>query len=176
MTARQHSGIIVREVDMMDTTNRDDFNAMQDVCFPGDYIMAPEAVLDQNEIAWWFAYDAADEFDQPVGFACLTRGHTVRNVGYLAWAGVMPSHRGQGLQKRLIQARVQRATKWGCQRALSYTRAYNPASGNNLAACGFRMYTPSVNWAWEGALALSHPKQTLKPEADILYWQRKLAA
>lgn len=89
-----------------------------------------------------------------VGFACL-RVVATENVVYLSRAGVTPKHRGKGLQRRLIQARMVYARRkgWG---AITYTIRANPKSVNNLIACGFRYYEPQHAWAGR----------------EMLYWYR----
>jgi GNAT superfamily N-acetyltransferase len=69
----------------------------------------------------------------------------------------LPSHRGQGVQKRLIRARIRQARALGWNWLITDTYL-NPASANSLIATGFKMYEPSQPW---GA------KQTL-------YWRLKL--
>ena len=60
----------------------------------------------------------------------------------------MPGHCGHGLQRRLIRIRVQKARKIGKRRVISYTMG-NARSGNNLIACGFRLYNPENCWEGE---------------------------
>jgi GNAT superfamily N-acetyltransferase len=70
---------------------------------------------------------------------------------YLCRAGVLPAHRGQGLQKRLIRARIQVAKEKGMNWLVTDTND-NPASGNSLIACGFKLFEPTVPWAANGAI------------------------
>ncbi len=109
---------------------------MQEVCFPG------EPLFYVNDAStWWIAFLE----DEPVGFCCLSPSMRRPNVGYLSYAGVMPEHRGQGLQKRLIRVRLKACRKRGWGEAVTYTND-NPPSANNLIACGFRMWTPDELW------------------------------
>lgn len=91
---------------------------------------------------WWIAFNG----DQPVGFAGI---RPLENVGlwYLCRAGVIPSARGQGLQKRLIRVRLAGAKAAGGVLAISDTEKGNCASSNSLIAAGFRTYTPQYQWA-----------------------------
>lgn len=67
---------------------------------------------------------------------------------FLSRACVDPAYRGQGIQKRLIRARVRRARKLGCPRVVTYTHPGNVASINSLIACGFRAAAQWHGDAW----------------------------
>jgi GNAT superfamily N-acetyltransferase len=58
---------------------------------------------------------------------------------------VLPEFRGQGLQKRLIRIRLKTAKAIGMNWAVTDTYD-NPASGNNMIACGFKLFIPSDPW------------------------------
>lgn len=103
---------------------------------------------------WWLAFDG----DTPVAFAGLAPSSQWQDTGYLCRAGVLESHRGKGLQKRLIQVRAAHARRLGWQWLVTDTRR-NPASANSLIACGFRMYEPSNPWSFR----------------DAVYWRLRLA-
>ena len=126
-----------------------DMHDMMQVCFEGN------AVKDVTEHTWWIARDLDEE---PAGFACLAKSLTQEHGGYLAYAGVMPKYRGQGLQKRLIRVRAREAKHLGYTVLVTDT-CDNPPSANSLIACGFRMYDPASPWAL----------------ANSVYWKRKLA-
>lgn len=111
--------------------------------------------LDPASGDWWLAFDQ----DAPIAFACLKPSASVANAGYLARAGVLPTHRGLGLQKRLIRVRIRRAKKYGWEWLRTDTRA-NAPSGNNILACGFQLFDPDAPWA----------------HVDAIYYRRKLAA
>lgn len=97
---------------------------------------------------WWIAYS---DSGVPIGFAALYPSLRWADAGYMARSGVLPSHRGKGLQKALIKARIRKARKLGYKWLLSDTRD-NPASSNSLIACGFRLYQPSKPWAFKNSL------------------------
>lgn len=121
---------------------------LQKQCLPADTPLAPFKGW------WWIAY----KDKEPAAFACLKSiGMGADEVGSLDRAGVLWSHRGKRLQARLIHARVRKARQLGWRTALSTTHD-NPASGNNLFRCGFRMYTPAYPWMTTGTV----------------YWYRKL--
>lgn len=141
----------IKLIDLDEGDNHYDFANMQAICFPEDDQMAPV----KRETWWWFAMDG----DRPCGFACLTRGYKVKTLGYLAWAGVLPMWRGQGIQRKFIRARVLKAQELGLQRVITYTLNTNPASSNNLIKEGFKLYLPSAGW---------------NMGAQALYWRKKL--
>lgn len=107
--------------------------------FPVDVVEPP------TEGTWWLVY-----FDgEPVGFAGMKPARTDRNAVYLSRSGVLPGHRGKGLQKRLIRARLAEAKRQGRTRAIT-TTFENPPSANNLIATGFRQYSPAEPWGPDG--------------------------
>jgi GNAT superfamily N-acetyltransferase len=131
--------ILIRRVD--GPANADDIYRLQALCLPED----TPAVVEKGE--WWLAYDGEDA----IGFACLARSQSKPNHGYLARAGVAPSHRGLGLQKRLIRVRLARAKAHGWDGCVSDTRD-NPASANSLIACGFRCYEPATAYGYDNTI------------------------
>jgi GNAT superfamily N-acetyltransferase len=102
---------------------------------------------------WWIAYLDGN----PAAFCSLNRSSRWSNTGYLSRAGVLRKHRGIGLQKKLIRVRIALAKRLGWTYVFSDTYE-NPASTNNLIACGFRMYLPNKPYAGEGTI----------------YWRKKL--
>lgn len=94
----------------------------------------------QAGVAHWVAWDG----DYPIGFcsAKVVQGDTL----YLTRAGVLKSHRGLGLQRRLVSHRVRYARKQGCVAAITYTTQDNFPSITNLILSGFRFYTPAEPW------------------------------
>ena len=92
---------------------------------------------------WWLATCRGD----PVAFAGMVPVKSWNATMYLKRAGVIPEFRGRGLQRRLIHARCAKARRLGAERVITDTTD-NPASSNNLIACGFRMYTPTSPWAY----------------------------
>lgn len=90
--------------------------------------------------AVWLAYIGG----RVAGFAILSHRSTV--TGYLSRAGVYPFARGQGIQRRLIRARIAEAKRRGYEYVVSDTYN-NPASANSLIAEGFRMFDPKKPWS-----------------------------
>jgi GNAT superfamily N-acetyltransferase len=119
--------------------------ALQKACLPHD------EPVDTTEGDWWLAFDG----DAPVAFACLKPSEGAPNTGYLARAGVLPSHRGMGLQKRLIRVRCAQARRYGWEWVRTDTRQNTP-SANNLIACGFRIFDPPAVWG----------------VTDTIYWRK----
>jgi len=94
---------------------------------------------------WWIARDKTN--GSPVGYAGLRYLTKPDDCAYFCRAGVIASHRGQGLQKRLIRARVAYARRQGWSGVLTYTSADNYPSANSLVSQGFRLYSPSFAWS-----------------------------
>jgi len=113
---------------------------LQYLCLPQD------APLPIGGHFWWLAWRE----DYPVAFAALTvHEYDDFQFGHLSRAGVLPDHRGNGLQRRLIGVREKKAKALGLPLVISTT--YNNApSGNNLISCGYRLYTPADPWMAEG--------------------------
>lgn len=121
---------------------------LQLACLPGD---DPCPYKDGD--CWWIAF--ADEL--PVAFAAV-RPTGTPGVWYLCRAGVIPTARGQGLQKRLIRVRLLAAKAAGASAVVTDTRPNNCASSNSLIAAGFRTYNPATRWACD----------------DSIYWRKEL--
>lgn len=92
-----------------------------------------------------------------VGYTCFIESWQEKNCGYLSRSGILPKFRGTGLHKRLIRVRLSAARKVGCTVVVTDTRQ-NPASVNNLIACGFQMYQPKKPWGF----------------VDSWYWRKTL--
>ena len=101
--------------------------------------------LGDNNGAWWIAYVDGEE----AGYCAIEK--TPAGNGYMNRAGVLAKFRGQGLQKRMIRRRVAYARSQGWAVVVTDTHM-NPASGNSLIACGFRLYSPESPWAFETSL------------------------
>lgn len=123
-----------------DTTHswvRETYTDMHRACFPD--------CTDQQTVGdLWFAWETGG--DEPVAFASLWPSQRVEGGGYLARAGVLPSARGAGLQRRLIKAREKQAKLKGWHVLFSDVDPINAHSLNNLFACGFRAFAPSDPW------------------------------
>ena len=106
--------------------------------------------------AWWIMWS---EDGKAAAFCGIWPPLWKGRPCYLVRAGVLPDHRGQGLQKRMIVARLAYARKMGWTTAVTYTLCDNAASANSLIARGFRVYNPpSPKWIGEG----------------VIYWKKNL--
>jgi predicted acetyltransferase len=76
---------------------------------------------------------------------------------YLSRAGVVPSARGKGLQKRMIRLRVAFARAHDAGATVITDCTFdNYASANSLMTCGFRLYSPERRWSFHDALYWRH--------------------
>lgn len=114
---------------------------LQDELFPDCETYKP------NGAWWWLAYGD----DDIAGFAGLSRTKADKSTGYLCRAGVLPKHRGNGLQRRFINVRLQKARRLGMTAVVTDTTSWNASSVNNLIACGFKMHDPENPWKAKGA-------------------------
>ena len=130
----------IRLVDALKTQT--ELSGLQKKCLPSD------APFDTTQGYWWIVYDS---LNIPCAFAGLVSSVRWLDTGYLCRAGVLPSHRGQGVQKRLIRARVRQARALGWNWLITDTYE-NPASSNSLIATGFKLFEPSKPWGAKGTL------------------------
>lgn len=116
-------------------------NQLQRETFPADEKVKPDHGF------WWLATYARI----PVAFCAMSHVESWEYTGYLSRVGVMPSHRGQGLQRRLMRACERKAKSLGWARIISSTYN-NPASANNFIALGYRCYEPQTRWGADGTV------------------------
>lgn len=110
------------------------------VCFPFDkpYLFAWE------KNAFWVAHDK----DELVGY--LSAHPLKHNVWFFSRVGVMPSHRGQGLQRKLMACMEKHGRREGWREIVTYTVGRNGFSTANILACGYRTYEPRKSYVgWE---------------------------
>jgi GNAT superfamily N-acetyltransferase len=138
----------IKRVDIRCSAIQNTLAVLQQKCLPGD------TPSDTTTGWWWIVYDA---LNLPCAFAGLIPSVRWTDTGYLCRAGVLSSHRGQGVQKRLIRARIRQARALGWEWLITDTYQ-NPASANSLIATGFKMYEPSQPWGAK----------------ETLYWRLKL--
>lgn len=117
-------------------------------CFPQD----KRCEFENNY--WWFLYNRKKVIAY-CSMMFIDRGGL---VGYFTRVGVLKNYRGRGLQRKLIKARINYAKRKGADRVVTYTLCSNTSSSNNLIACKFKTYKPTIMWAGE----------------DCIYWQRML--
>ncbi len=116
---------------------------LQSNCLPFDKAVP----TDDPDYDWWLAEDGSE----PIAFACFVPSVRSLHTAYFARSGVLPSARGNGLQKRLIRSRAAYAKRHGYVWAITDTTD-NPASSNSLISCGFRLYQPAAPWAFAHSL------------------------
>lgn len=90
---------------------------------------------------WWLVFDGA----VPVAFAGMVKSEWGSCRGYLVRVGVLKSHRGAGLQSKLISTRERKARKLGFTSLVSDTTD-NVPSANNLIRKGFELYEPVIRY------------------------------
>lgn len=95
--------------------------------------------------AWWIVWDNGE----PVAFAGCRPSVTEDEVIYLSRCGVLASHRGRAIQRRLLQRRLDYARSL-CAVACISTTYLNTPSANNLIRAGFRLYDPEAPWGSVG--------------------------
>jgi GNAT superfamily N-acetyltransferase len=139
-TIERNKNIVIRRVDPADDHIEETIVELHKLCLPADTVYPP------GDSFWWIGYDE----DVPVCFAGLTASQQEVKGGYLCRAGVAPSHRGLGLQRRLIRVRERYARTLGWNVLVTDTYC-NPQSANNLIACGYRLYSPVYTWSFTGA-------------------------
>lgn len=139
----------IKQVDHTDEDVAEDLCFMDECCF----IKGLDAALELSPLScWWIVYDDAGK---PVGYAGVCPSHQWQGYGYLCRAGVMPTARGHGLQKRLLRVRERYAKRIGWHGLLTDTTD-NVYSANNLAKAGYGMYEPTSPWGM----------------AHTLYWRK----
>jgi GNAT superfamily N-acetyltransferase len=120
--------------------------ALDEICFPHD-----DRITTADSL-WWIVWHGK----QPVGYAGLRLCQAKQNLGlaFLCRVGVIPAHRGRGLQKRLIHARDRAARQLAVNEIVTYCVPWNCPSVNSLIACGYKFYRPGTKWGGAGAVYL----------------------
>lgn len=141
-------GISIRRVQrkrsqQLSYENRSIIRGLDRLCFPSDDPYEPRGSW------WWIARDG----ENPVGYAGLKPLKDEPGVAFMSRVGVLPTHRGKGLGRRLVEVRVQFArSQPDIDTLITYTSPQNIASANNLISAGFRLYTPEYFWGLENGL------------------------
>lgn len=120
--------------------------ALDEQCFPHD----DRVSLDDS--LWWLVWRGKEA----VGYAGLRPCQNPQNagLGFLCRVGVLPRHRGRGLQKRMIAVREAAAKRLGLRELVTYCVPWNSASINSLVACGYRFYRPETKWGGSSSVYL----------------------
>jgi predicted acetyltransferase len=110
-------------------------SVLQKICLPYD------KPYDTTAGYWWIAIKNGVD----IGFAGLVHSSRWTDCCNLIRAGVVPDHRGQGLQKKFIRVRIRQAKALKMNWIVTSTYD-NPASANSLISCGFKMFDPTNPW------------------------------
>jgi GNAT superfamily N-acetyltransferase len=102
-------------------------------CFPDDDVLSPLTG------GYWWIVKYGPEI---IGFCAMRQSSRWIDTGYLCRSAVIRTHRGKGLQKRMIRVREQFARKLGLVFMITDTND-NPTSANNLIDAGYIMYRPT---------------------------------
>jgi GNAT superfamily N-acetyltransferase len=132
----------INRVDIRSSKAQQRLSELQRLCLPSDI------PYDTNTGYWWTATDALGAL---VGFAGLVYSSRWGDCVYLCRAGVVPSSRGQGIQKKFIRVRIRQAKAMNLKWLVTDTY-HNPASSNSLISCGFKLFDPSVPWGAKSTL------------------------
>ncbi len=87
---------------------------------------------------FWFLGTHKGDVACYAGYRLVDDGKTA----FFTRAGVSPVYQGQGLQKKLLKARLRHAQEQGAVQAITYVVHDNPASLNSLIKVGFSFYEP----------------------------------
>lgn len=125
-----------------------------------DYATEIETLLDATDLppikydaSWWFALFE----NHPVAYLAIMPSLVVTNAAYLIRVGVLPEHRGNALQRRLMRCAEHWSRSQGFAEIISDTRL-NPPSANNFIRAGYKTFLPVAPWAF--------------PES--IYWKKDL--
>lgn len=135
-------GLRIRQLDMAAPEDVAWVLRLQGYLFPSDVTVDPASSI------WWVARVCGVD----IALAGLRVPFPDSPVtGYLSLCGVESAFRGRGIQRALIRKRIAMARKLGVLKVVTDTYN-NPASANNLIACGFRTYMPDEPWKADGAV------------------------
>lgn len=90
---------------------------------------------------WWVAFLNGE----PTAFAQLVQSTYFPNTGYFSRVGVLPDHRGHGLQSRFMGLAERKAIANGWEAIVSDTTKV-PHSSANFVKRGWWRFTPDVPW------------------------------
>lgn len=128
----------IKEVGPAYGSVREDIDRMHKECFPENDRLPTLTGY------WWIVYHEGE----PVGFAAMQPSSNWEKTGYLYRSGVLPDHRGKGLQKRLIKTREKKARELGWHTMVSDTTG-TVYSANNLIKAGYLLFDPPHPWGFK---------------------------
>lgn len=135
-----------------DLASEEDVEALRDLhelCFG---TTAPQVTYDKG--AWWLVYKVGGK--DPMGFGGIVPSTLGPGYAYLKRSGILPDHRGHGLQRRLIAIRERWARKEGFHTVVTDT-CDNTPSANNLIRSGYFLFEPKPLWGLKGGLYFKKP-------------------
>ena len=97
---------------------------------------------------WWLVHLAGEA----AAFGGLVPFEPFPKTGYLKRAYVLPEHRGNGLQGRLLAIREQKARGLKWTHLVSECASTNAPSANNFIRAGFRVCEPEQRWGAPGSI------------------------
>jgi GNAT superfamily N-acetyltransferase len=121
----------IRDVDGSDAAVALDLETLHALTFWKD---APP--IDPDSGHWWIARLGK----RPVAFAGMNESELYPRIGYFSRVGVLPAHRGHGLQLRFMRAIEARAKRNGWSGIVADTR--DTHSANNFVKAGYRIFDP----------------------------------
>ena len=92
--------------------------------------------------------------------------HDGVEVGFLYRGGVLPAHRGHGLQREMIRLREAEMLQQRIAASVTYTDADGAASMRSLIAEGYRPYAPTPTTTLSGLGRLGR--------VGFVHWRKKL--
>lgn len=116
------------------TNDKEAVRRLHEIILPNDFVDLRGQL--------WLCWNS--DIELPIGF-CIARLQGNGTI-FLSRAGVLPGDTGNGLQRRMIRARVQWAIEGGGWRIVTYATYDNHASICNLLRSGFRFYNPLSRW------------------------------
>jgi GNAT superfamily N-acetyltransferase len=131
----------IREVDGSDGAVALELETLHALTFWKD---APP--IDPESGHWWIARLGR----KAVGFAGMSESKHYPRVGYFSRVGVLPAHRGHGLQLRFMRALEARARRNGWTGIVADTR--DTPSANNFATAGYQIFDPERRWAFPDSI------------------------
>lgn len=108
-------------------------------------------------------YDDADWFctffeGHPVGYLAIMQSRIYpARCAYLVRVGVLPQHRGNRLQLRMMRAAERFVRREAYVEIVSDT-TQNPHSANNFIRAGYETFIPITRWSFD----------------DAIYWRKRL--
>jgi GNAT superfamily N-acetyltransferase len=133
----------IREVDGFEDDIAEEIHVLHDLTsnFP------PIDPSDLETGHWWICR----AHGEPVAYAGVIPSTHYPATGYFKRVGVVPAHRGNGLQLRLMRAIEAKAKRNGWVGIVSDTTD-GTHSANNFIRAGYRLFDPAFPWAFSNSL------------------------